>query len=299
MKKIITRIKGGLGNQLFCYAAARRLASVNDAELVIDDVSGFVRDYQYQRKYMLDNFHIPARKATPSELLEPFPRYKRGLIKIINRWRPYQQRCYLEQEGIAFDRRLLDFKVNGTIYLDGYWQSELYFKDIADVIRQDLLIMPSMNMLNLEIAQRIRNSESVCVHFRCYDNPTCNNNETDIHSNLEKGYYERAVKEIMKRVVKPHFFLFSDNLQEARNMLNLPEGDVTIVNHNASDDNDFTDFLLMTQSKHFIISNSTFSWWGAWLSSNTNKIIVAPQKIKNGEGTWGFKNLFPESWQLI
>lgn len=277
MNKIIVRIKGGLGNQLFCYAAARRLALVNDAELVIDDVTGFVRDYQYQRKYMLDRFQIPARKATPRELMEPFSRYRRGMAKIIAKRRPFRERSYLEQEGIAFDSRLLDFKVNGTVYLDGYWQSELYFKDVEDVVRQDLRIMPHEDAFNHEIAQGIRNSESVCVHFRFYDNPTCNNNETDIHSNLEKSYYDGAVKEIIKRVIKPHFFLFSDNLQEARNMLKLPEGDVTIINHDTSDGDGFLDFWLMTLCKHFIIANSTFSWWSAWLSQSIEKNILAPQ----------------------
>src|SRR6267154_4898422 len=81
VKKVIARMRGGLGNQLFCYAAARRLALVNDAELVIDDVTGFARDRQYRRRYALDRFRIAARKATPAERLEPFERYRRGLMK--------------------------------------------------------------------------------------------------------------------------------------------------------------------------------------------------------------------------
>ena len=79
--KVIARIKGGLGNQLYCYAAAKRLAIKNNAELIIDDVSGFKRDYLYQRKYMLDCFKIPHRKATSNERLDPFERVKRGLRK--------------------------------------------------------------------------------------------------------------------------------------------------------------------------------------------------------------------------
>ena len=85
--KLIARIKGGLGNQLFCYAAARRLALVNNAELVIDDVTGFVRDRQYRRQYALDRFQIPARKATPAERMEPFERYRRGVAKFVARRR--------------------------------------------------------------------------------------------------------------------------------------------------------------------------------------------------------------------
>ena len=110
-RKIITRIKGGLGNQLFCYAAARRLALVNSAELVIDDVTGFVRDHNYRRRYALDHFHIPARKATPAERLEPFERYRRGLMKWSSRRKQFAERRYVEQEGEDFDHRLLALKV--------------------------------------------------------------------------------------------------------------------------------------------------------------------------------------------
>ena len=89
MNKIIARIKGGLGNQLFCYAAARRLALANNVELVIDDVTGFARDRQYGRQYALDHLHIPVRKATPAERLELFQRYRRGLMNITRaEWSP-------------------------------------------------------------------------------------------------------------------------------------------------------------------------------------------------------------------
>jgi hypothetical protein len=108
LNKLIVRIKGGLGNQLFCYAAARRLALVNDAELVIDDVTGFARDQQYRRRYMLDRFNILARKATPRERLEPFERYRRGVMRLLSRRKPFVERHYLEREGIEFDERLLE-----------------------------------------------------------------------------------------------------------------------------------------------------------------------------------------------
>lgn len=94
--KVITRIKGGLGNQLFCYAAARRLALVNNADLVIDNKTGFTRDYLYGRRYMLDRFNILARKATPSERMEPFERYRRGLAKWVSRRQNFEERSYVE-----------------------------------------------------------------------------------------------------------------------------------------------------------------------------------------------------------
>ena len=118
-KIIIARIKGGLGNQLFCYAAARRLALVNGAELVIDDVTGFSRDSLYRRSYMLDNFSIQCRKATPAERMEPFEKYRRYLARRYNKILSFERRRYIEQKGIDFDRRLLNLKITSTVCLDG------------------------------------------------------------------------------------------------------------------------------------------------------------------------------------
>jgi hypothetical protein len=159
--KIIPRTLGGLGNQLFCYAAARRLALANSAELVLDTVSGFVRDHDYQRRYQLDHFNIPCRKATPSERMEPLSRVRRYLKRAMNRRRPFEERSYIQQEGIDFDPRLLAAKPCGTVYLEGYWQSEQYFKDVEPAIRDELRIMPPTDAANLAMAERIRSGVAV------------------------------------------------------------------------------------------------------------------------------------------
>src|SRR6476660_2979341 len=111
--KVIALITGGVGNQLFCYAAARRLALVSGAELVLDNRSGFVRDLAYQRSYQLDHFCIPCRKTTASERLSPFPRVRRFLKRAANRRREFARRTYVEQEDFAFDPRILRFKARG------------------------------------------------------------------------------------------------------------------------------------------------------------------------------------------
>jgi len=272
MKKVIARIKGGLGNQLFCYAAARRLALVNDAELVIDDVTGFVRERRYRRQYALDRFNIPARKATPAERMEPLERYRRGLAKYSARLRPFPQRHYVEQERKDFDARLLDFKVNGTIYLDGYWQNENYFKDVEQTIRQDLQITLPNDLTNQNMAEQIRRCNTVAVHVRWFDPP---GSETAQH-NTSPSYYHRAVAEVERRVSNAHYFLFSDDPVSARHLLELPDKRVTCVDHNRGDENACADLWLMAQCTCCIIANSTFSWWGAWLGDNPDKIVFAP-----------------------
>jgi hypothetical protein len=292
--KIIPRILGGLGNQLFCYAAARRLALVNNAELVIDDVSGFAYDTDYQRQYQLVHFNIPCRKATAAERLEPLQRVRRYLKRRWNQHLPFAQRGYLVQEGIDFDPRLLLFKPLGTTYLEGYWQSETYFKDVEDTIRADLQIIPPTNAANLAMATRMRDCLAVAVHLRFFDTPT-----TGGINNAPGNYYVRAVETMERIAPAAHYFIFSDQPVAARTRIPLPDARVTLVAHNLGDEQAYADLWLMTQCQHFIIANSTFSWWGAWLAVHTDKQIIAPG-FKNMDAervsSWGFKGLLPGEW---
>ena len=290
--RIIVRVKGGLGNQLLCYAAARRLALVNDAELVIDDVTGFARDEQFRRQYALDRFHIKARKATPRERMEPLERYRRGLSKIIAKHQPFHRRRYVEQEGIDFDDRLLAFRVKESVYLDGLWQSEGYFKDVEKTIREDLRIIPPRDPVNHETAARIAACNAVAVHVRWFESP----DKKNAKHNASVGYYYRAIAEIKCSVSKPHFFLFSDDPASAESLLMLPGDRSTCVDHNHGDENAYADLWLMSQCKYFIIANSTFSWWGAWLSQHERKVVIAPGSVQSGISSWGFKGLLPDDW---
>ncbi len=295
MNKIIARINGGLGNQLFCYAAARRLALVNNAELVIDDVTGFARDRQYCRQYMLDRFQIPVRKATPPDRLEPFERYRRGVMKWLSRRKPLAERRYLEQEGIDFDERLLSVKVKGILYLDGLWQSEGYFKDVEPTIRADLRIQPPTDPYNQAMAERIRGTQAVAVHVRWFDAPG-----SESPHNAAVDYYQRAIALMNERVPTAHYFLFSDDLDAARTRLPfLADTRMTTISQNQGDKIAYADLWLMSQCQHFIIANSTFSWWGAWLGEKPGSRILSPGVIKGSLTAWGFPGLLPMHWEIL
>ena len=290
--KLILRLFGGLGNQLFCYAATRRLALVNQAELVIDDVSGFVHDHEYQRHYQLGHFNIPCRKATPAERLEPFSRVRRYLNRRWNQHLPFAQRAYLMQAGVDFDPRLLHFKPQGTVYLEGYWQSEDYFKDVADTLRQDLQIKPPSDAANLVMAAKIGRCTAVAVHVRFFD---------ELHAiginNAPGDYYTRSVALMESLAPTAHYFIFSDKPEAARASIPLPDARVTMVAHNQGDELAYADLWLMTQCHHFIIANSTFSWWGAWLAAQPEKHVIAPGfEMRQGKMWWGFKGLLPGEW---
>lgn len=290
--KVIPRVFGGIGNQLFCYAAARRLALANGAELVIDHVSGFVRDFDYRRCYELDHFSIPCRKATPAERLEPWSRVRRYIKRRRGRRNPFEQRDYIQQEGVDFDRRLLQVKVRGTVYLEGYWQSEGYFKDVEETIRADLQIIPPRDAANLAMAARIRESVAVAIHVRFFDAP----NEAGTH-NAPGDYYGRAVARMETLEPGAHYFVFSDRPVAARARIPLPDERITCVSHNSGDRNAYADLWLMSRCRHFIIANSTFSWWGAWLAGYDGRHVIAPGfELRKAVTCWGFDGLLPASW---
>lgn len=291
--KVIARIIGGIGNQLFCYAAARSLSLRNNSELVVDDVSGFMYDYKYQRTYQLDKFRIHGRKATSVENLTLFPRLHRLLVKTISKYlSTLSKLIYVKQRGQDYDPSLLNTKQGKDIYLDGYWQSEDYFKDFKDVIKQDLTINPPSDINNLNMAKEIQSVNAVAIHVRFFELP----GEVGMNNNAPTNYYSRAIEKMEELVPNTHYFIFSDQPIEARKRIHFPHNRVTFVDHNQGDESAYLDLWLMTLCSHFIIANSTFSWWAAWLGGSEYKNIIAPDFTMVKGSAWGFKGLLPNEW---
>jgi hypothetical protein len=294
-KKIIVRLFGGLGNQLFIYAAARRLAFNSNSTLVLDIVSGFKNDNLYKRKFQLNHFSIKGRYATKSEQFFPFPKLGRFILRFFNKFIPLNYKTFLVQSGVKFDDRLLNISPLNCLFIEGYWQSERYFKDIESIIREDFVIIPPKDVTNLNLASNISNSNSVSIHFRDFDKLSSKKNE----SNISFDYYIKAIKFFEDINPNVHYFVFSDNPDLAASVLLLPEDKVTFVINNFGDENSYADLWLMSLCKHFIIANSTFSWWGAWLSKNPNKIVVTPDvylNLNDHVSAWGFDGLIPQEW---
>jgi hypothetical protein len=200
----------------------------------------------------------------------------------------------LEQAGLDFDDRLLTLKVSGTLYLDGYWQSEGYFKDVEQTIRNDLRLIPPTDTMNKRMAEEIRSNAAVALHVRWFDTP----GGAQVH-NLTADYYQRAITLMEGQIKSPRYYLFSDNPEAVRAKLVLPEDRVTCVFHNQGDEKAYADLWLMTHCRHFITANSTFSWWGAWLSGGAEKIVVTPDVTLDGKTAWGFSGLIPDEWLKI
>ena len=301
-RKLIVRLKGGLGNQLFCYAAARRLAWANDAELVLDAVTGFKYDYLYKRKYALNNFRIHARLANRGERMEPLGRIRRLMARKISALRPISQRRYIEQVGVNFDPGILTLRLQeGTTYFDPFGQSEHYFHDVRELIQQDLEMLAPAEQLPQDLAACINGSASVALHVRWFDDGALPQS-----SNMSLDYYASAIKRIIERVDAAHFFLFSDRPQEAAAILSplLRGHRCTVVQSNGLGDSVATDFWLMRQCQHFVIGNSTFAWWAAWLGEyrHQGSHIFAPGlnvDPQHSVTAWGFPGLLPDRWNIL
>ena len=295
MKKLICRIKGGLGNQLYCYAAARRLAIKNGVELVIDNVTGFSRDKEYSRPYRLDRFAIPCRTAMHIEWYWPFDRYRRAVAKMFARISPFHLRRYIEQETPDFDQRLLELTLSHNFTtIDGLWQSESYFKDISETLRSELVVTPPHDKRNLAAKEWIVNNRAIAIHVRWFGG-------INSATNVPVAYYKQAIEYFNQEITNSHFALFSDNPADALIALDLVPDNVLLVDWNNSEGGEVDDLWLMTHCQHFIIANSTFSWWGAWLGAkNADSLVCFPRRntMKN-LWSWDYKGQMPEKWMPI
>jgi hypothetical protein len=166
MEMLIARVCAGLGNQLFIYATARRLALKNGVELKLDATSAFINDHA-NAVYSLGFFNVHAEKASACEcFVHPGGKIRRRLTQEFSKIVPYEKRFYILEKGLQFDPRVLYLTVDHPIYLHGYWQSESYFKDIESVLRKDFEFICQHEPVNIEIAEQIQTCNAVCLHGR-------------------------------------------------------------------------------------------------------------------------------------
>ena len=286
---IIARLIGGLGNQMFQYACARRAAYVRGARLKLD-LSGF-KGFGL-RRYALGDLNISAEIATEDEVRR-FKRrahveslLPRWLRKLLRDWR-YSE---LREQSFGFDADVLS--VTGNILLEGYWQSEKYFADIADIIRREFTLKASPDSANEALANLIESMSAVSIHVRRGDY-VADLDTHRVHGACGLDYYARAVQQIVQNEPHPHFFVFSDDPQWVKEHLRFPFPTV-FVEHNGPHRH-CEDLWLMSRCRHNIIANSSFSWWGAWLNPNPAKIVIAPSQWFKLE-TLDTKDLIPEGW---
>ena len=281
---IIVKLNGGLGNQLFQYSLGRKLSLKNNDVFKLD-LSDFTADNP--RSYSLGEFNIIENFASDEDINKI---KKSGVWKLIDKLKPYCKRSAIKYQGYDFDPNIL--KLSGNFYLDGYWQSEKYFQDIENIIRKEVALKNPIENKYADLISQIKNTNSVSIHIRRGDYIT-NKKFSKVYNLLDEKYYQKAVKFIAEKISDPHFFIFSDNINWVKQNLNIPYLKTFVSGDNET--KDYEELILMSLCQHNIIANSSFSWWGAWLNKNADKIVISPDKWFNDK-IGNAKDLIPENW---
>src|SRR3989344_317166 len=281
---IIIKLNGGLGNQMFQYSLGRKLSLKNNDALKLD-LSDFTKDNP--RSYGLGHFNIIENFASDEDINKI---KKSGVWKLIDKLKPYYKRSVIKYKGYDFDPNIL--KLSGNFYLDGYWQSEKYFQDIENIIRKEVAIKNPIENKYADLISQIKNTNSVSIHIRRGDYIT-NKKFSKVYNLLDEKYYQKAVRFIAEKINDPYFFIFSDDINWVKQNLNIPYPKIFVSGENEI--KNYEELILMSFCKHNIIANSSFSWWGAWLNKNADKIVISPDKWFNDK-IGNTKDLIPENW---
>ena len=269
---IVVRLMGGLGNQMFQYAAARRLALASGSSLVVD-LGWFAheaRRYRTPREFELGRFGLRARWVTlPPRTVEAWERGEAARLGLRRR-----RLSVLRDEGAAtrVDQRVL--AAPDDVLLAGYWQSERYFMEVSDVIRADFSFRGTPPAPYAELLRVARAPTSVGVHVRrgdYVDDPVAN----AFHGTLDARYYREAVERIAERSGDIHVLLVSDDPEWAAGHLHF---DHQVTNVSAAGGDAVDELRVLAACTHHVIANSSFSWWGAWLAEREGQIVVAPRR---------------------
>lgn len=319
-------IKDGLGNQLFQYAYARCLQEQYKQ-------SGFsellaINPYFIQHREFKDNDkrdmslqHFVLNDAVSfldiHEQIKGMSDFKKRCImatplKELYRWRvknikedsenvfAYRAKCGLYYTYSSYTDYASPLSKKKDKFVFGFFQSENNFKSVSDIIRAELKVKDAPSEANQKMIAQIQQDNSVCLHIRRGDylNPRWKNLQVCTFE-----YYNNAINEILDKVQNPVFYVFSnthDDLEWIRDNYHFHDKtanrEIKLVYVDLSNP-DYEELRLMYNCKHFIISNSTFSWWGAWLSDNKNKIVCAPTRWNLAVENDG--NIYVPDWLKI
>lgn len=275
---ITVNINAGLANQMFHYAFGRAL--IHKGYDIYFDQSNFKprKEWSFENVTLQDAFpNIQMKKMPEGHFKWVCCNSNKKMAKALRLFfiRLHNfigDERYIFEKQYAFDDKI-ENKISNNCILKGFWQSEKYFSFCKEDIKKQFTFLPFDEIQNIEIARKMNNENSVSIHLR--------KGKDYLQSELMgKGlcgveYYMKAIEYIKSHIEDPVFYVFTDNPEWVKE--NLPNFNYTLVNWNeVTGKKNFRDMQLMTHTKHNIIANSTYSWWGAWLNPNPNKIVIGP-----------------------
>lgn len=261
---VIVRLVGGLGNQMFQYAYAKAL---EDRGYVVKIDSYTVDMHQLHGGYQLGEYNIDLPVSTRAESA----RYHTNnlIFKILRRLNFSK---IVTEKKLSFDEAYLN--VRDGSYIIGYFQSEKYFKSIRETLLQQFSLTGDMsNYAQIIVSRILRSNNSCSIHVRRGDYLSEKN--ISFHGFCSLDYYKDAAQYMQEKEGDLIFFIFSDDVAWTRENLRM---DHAVYVEDSEKRRPHEDMYLMSLCNHHIIANSSFSWWGAWLSRNKNKTVIAPRK---------------------
>jgi len=287
---IIVKLQGGLGNQMFQYATARSLSKNNP---VYFDLSFFSNNHISTENFTARQYRLHLFKNLKGIKIN------RKLIRVIlTENKKYRLVKKLLPDHLKYITRLNDDNIlndhlrTASCYLDGYFQNPAYFESIRNVLLAEFKfpeVPDNLNYLASKISE-CKNAVSIHVRRGDYLKPVINN----VHGVLSSKYYNSATDHIKLKIANPVYFIFSDDAEWCNANLPFIYGEKYVV---SLQHDDWIDMYLMSLCKHHIIANSSFSWWGAWLGQNSDKIVLAPESwYVDKEVNARFKHIIPDNW---
>jgi len=272
---IIVRLRGGIGNQLFQFAMARALGERLGAPLVFE-LSGLTHTRATVRRFELGLFNLGIPISTMEEAVQgPI------VVQVTERTR-------------GFHPEVMRIGPSGCLVLSGLWHSERYFAHAEVTIRRELSFGPGMES---EYSRAIRSCNAVALHVRRGDYLQPFSRQFAV---LSPAYYHQAVERLAAGLQRPHFFIFSDDPDWCEQNLDIRHAHTVIRGPGTPDDRTGEDLWLMHLCRHFIIANSTYSWWGAWLGTAADKQVCAPHEwYRDDPDRRLTRDLLPPSWHVL
>ncbi|MEJ8756643.1 alpha-1,2-fucosyltransferase [Pontibacter sp. H259] len=276
---IYTKLISGLGNQLFQYAIARHISIIKGVPLKLD-LSFY--SSQNLRSFKLDHYNIEATVASEDEINRIinfhesntwYDKFKKKMEFLLP---PEKRMSFMkEREWWVFEPQI--FEATKNTYLNGYWQHYKYFENLSTQIFKELTLKEQFDYNSNSELKNIfsEDSSAVSIHIRRGDYIT-DGNANKLMGVLPLEYYFKAISYINETVSSPNYFIFSDDLDWAKENLNI-KAPVTLVDLDGGK-KDYVEIDAMSKCKHNIIANSSFSWWGAFLNQNPNKIVISPSQ---------------------
>lgn len=290
---IIVKLWGGIGNQLFQYSFGKYLSKYLNTEVKYDiQTIQKAKNFTKRSLGILDfNIHIEIASKEDNGKLKYF---SKGIFARIERKLsqklPFLFKTYFVESELH--SRIDKSNIKDNCYYDGYWQSYHYLNQIESIISTEIILRYPLSKNCQSLISAIKNTESISIHIRRGDYINIKKN-FDRFGVCSKHYYESSIQYISKLCENPIFYIFSDDINWAKE--NFIGSQYCFVYGNLPSE----DMYLMSQCKHNIIANSTFSWWGAWLNNKKDKTIIAPANWYNMKQNNATERLIPETWNLI